>query len=155
MARKQKRHQAEWQNRGLPNEPEIRRRRASLLPVAGKLHDMFYAISRPAQKQWVWEYTRTRRKYSVTRTEWRQKRSRLTTKLKSWKKEKVRVILDRKSHPKIRKQQRSKTDWRQRGQRATNNLRNWLRKIIDCAIDSVSSTWSSRGHQLMQVERGH
>ena len=37
VAGKQKRHQAERQNRRLPDEPEIRRRRASLLHVDGNI----------------------------------------------------------------------------------------------------------------------
>ena len=125
-------------------------------PFRWKNYVNFNVNSRPAPKPWVWESTQTRQKYSVTRTRWRQKRSQSTTsKLRSWRKETVHDILDRKSRSRSKKLKRSKTDWKQRGQRSTNIVKSLPRKITDYATDYVFSIWSSRQHWHTQVARGH
>ena len=65
-------------DKNLPDKYEICRRRTTLLHVAGK-YVKFYVNLRSARKQWVWKSTQTRRKYSVTKTKWKQKKSQSTT----------------------------------------------------------------------------
>ena len=56
-------------------------------PCRWRNYEKCYVSSRQAQKLSVWESTQTRRRYSVTRTKWRQNRSRLiTSKSRYWQK---------------------------------------------------------------------
>ena len=106
--------------------------------------------SRPAQKLWVWVSTRTKRRYSATRTEQRRKKLLLTTsKSKSWQKEIVQDISDRKSRSRNRKLKRSKTDWKQLGQRSTNIVKNWHRK--SCLLSWFAQPCPVR-HDIIRIK---
>ena len=149
---KKKGYQTERQQRRLPHEFEIRRRRTALFYFAGIalwIHDQYWSCrsgNPPRQNKNTQELgqRKTKRVYG------RQHQYRGLVKRRqcaiSWTKNHYRGA---------RNWRVQQTGWKQREQRSTHIVKNWPQKTTNYATDSVFSLWSSRQHWPMQVERGH